>query len=665
MGDAEIIRLLEGLSQKRIAIVVAGTGTGKSTFMPFRLMTPPPQAPLKLIDFGPIVVTEPRRAAAIGVARYVGEELCLGHDSRSCNRHVGPGFPVGYQVSGEKCWDGACDLIYATDGSVINWIRDGQLARIGTVIVDEAHERSENIDIVLTQLREQLRQHEHLKVIITSATLDEAFFVSFFGEENVFQLSVPAKKSFGYGVPLFVGAKIDAPTINDGMTIPAAPNPITFTGWASEGPVGPDAKPEDLRDTTRKLERLRCVDEIPVTEWARGDRMPQAVVNQVVAIAKGTDHGDILAFLPTNRVIGWTVKQIEDRLAGLPFDVYPLLSTTSKSITERALAARTPDQRRKIVVSSNLAETSLTVKGVRYVVDSGLICEEEWDPKIASGSFPTKPHSQSGLRQRWGRVGRDAPGWVFPLYTAEQFCSLPRNTPPESTRTNLEQFYMKLVAAGADLADAVVPGNFVASDDALDEDGRDHLAVFESESQRVRRVLQLTGALDADGDLTSFGRELERYPGDGADALALMLADQLACVHEVALALTVLGTGQLVGPKDECVLQWRKDWPAAWRVRAAQCHRGLALGCLDDLDVLLRVFSLWQRTVPDERSTWCRLWWVNEPALKAAWDSVMSTVDMLSAAMKSDAERPIEPSLAIRARAVLESLHGKRSLSSG
>ncbi len=653
MGDAEIIRLLDGLTQKRVAVVVAGTGTGKSTFMPFRLMTPPPHAPLRLTDFGPIVVTEPRRAAAIGVARYVGEELCLGHDSRSCNRHVGPGFPVGYQVSGEKCWDGACDLIYATDGSVINWIRDGQLARIGTVIVDEAHERSENIDIVLTQLREQLRQHEHLRVIITSATLDEAFFVSFFGEENVFRLSVPAKKSFGYGVPLFIGAKIDAKTIRDGMSIPTAPSPIAFPGWALEGPVGPDGNPEDLRETTQNLEKLRCVDEIPISEWARGDRMAQAVVSQVVKIAKETDHGDILAFLPTNRVIGWTVNQIEDRLAGLPFDVYPLLSTTSKSITEKALAARTPDQRRKIVVSSNLAETSLTVKGVRYVVDSGLICEEEWDPKIASGSFPTKPHSQSGLRQRWGRVGRDAPGWVFPLYTAEQFCSLPRNTPPESTRTNLEQFYMKLVAAGADLADAVVPGNFVASDDALDEDGRNHLAVFESESQRVRRVLQLTGALDADGDLTSFGRELERYPGDGADALALMLADQLACVHEVALALTVLGTGQLVGSRDECVLQWRKDWPAAWRVRAAQCHRGLALGCLDDLDVLLRVFSLWQRTAPDERSTWCRLWWVNEPALKAGWESVMSTVDMLSAAMKSDAERPIEPSLAIRARAVL------------
>ena len=129
MGDAEIMQLLEGLTKKRIALVIAGTGTGKSTFMPFQLTTPPAGAPLRLTDHGPIIVTEPRRAAAIGVARYVGEELCFGHDSRSCNRHVGPGYPVGYQVSRDQWWDGACDLVYATDGSVINWIRDGGLAQ--------------------------------------------------------------------------------------------------------------------------------------------------------------------------------------------------------------------------------------------------------------------------------------------------------------------------------------------------------------------------------------------------------------------------------------------------------------------------------------------------------------------------------------------------------
>lgn len=651
MGDAEIMQLLEGLTKKRIAVVVAGTGTGKSTFMPFRLMTPPAGAPLRLTDNGPIIVTEPRRAAAIGVARYVGEELCLGHDSRSCHRHVGPGYPVGYQVSGDKCWDAACDLIYATDGSVINWIRDGQLARFSTVIVDEAHERSENIDIILTQLREQIWQHEHLRIIITSATLDHAFFLTFFGEENVFHLSVPAQKSFGYGVPLFVRTKIDDAAIGSGMTLPTAPSPLVFEGWASKGPIGPDGEFENLQATTRKLEKLRCIDEVPTAEWKR--RMPQAVVDQVVAIAKGTDHGDILAFLPTNAVIEWTVEQIKQRLSGRPFDVYPLLSTTPKATSDKALAARDPSAQRKIVVSSNLAETSLTVKGVRYVVDSGLICEEEWDPRIASGSLPTKPHSQSGLRQRWGRVGRDAPGWVFPLYTAEQFLSLPRNTPPESTRTNLEQFYLKLVAAGADLADAVLPGNLILPDGSLDSDAQHHLEVFASETQRVRHVLKLSGALDAEGDLTSFGRELERYPGDGADALALMLADQLACVHEVALALSVLGQGHLVGSKDDCILQWSREWPAAWRVRAAQCHKGLAVGCADDLDVLVRIVSLWQSTATNERSEWCRRWWINESALKSAWDEVMSTVGALSAAMKSDADRDIEPRLTQRARAVL------------
>lgn len=653
MSDADILKLLDGLSQKRVAIVEAGTGTGKSTFMPFRLMNPPPGASLHLTKFGRIVVTEPRRAAAIGVARYVGEELCFGCDSRTCTRHVGPGFPVGYQVRGEKCWDNACELIYATDGTVINWVRDGELARIGTVIVDEAHERSENIDIILTQLREQIRRHQHLRVVITSATLDEAFFASFFGRENVFTLSVPPKKSFGYGVPLFVGAQIDDRTIQSGLTIDTTPQPISFQGWLPEGPLGMDGKPEDLQETTRALEKLRCATEISIAEWRKREGMPTAVVNQVVAIAKGTEFGDILAFLPTNAVIDWAVEEIKAQLDGSAFDVYPLLATTPRGISDKALAPRKPGQRRKIVVSSNLAETSLTVKGVRYVVDSGLICSEEWDPNIASGSLPTKPHSQAALRQRWGRVGRDAPGWVFPLYTIDQFLSLPRNTSPESTRSNLEEFYMKLAAAGADLAEAVVPGDFVPEQSAVDDDALRHVKTFQAESQRARRVLKLTGVLDGDGDLTTFGRELERYPGAGTHALALMLADQLACVHEVALALEVVGAGRLVGPRDDCVLRWDREWPTAWRVRAAQAHRGLAVGCKDDLDVVLRIFFLWQSTAAKRRRSWCQKWSINEGALNSIWSAVMETVDSLSAAMKQDASRPIELGLAVRARAIL------------
>ncbi len=649
MSDADIVQILGGLVDRRIAVVEAGTGTGKSTFMPFRLMNPPKEACLRINDFGPIVVTEPRRAAATGVARFVGEELCFGHDSRSCDQHIGAGFPVGYQVSGERRWDSACDLIYVTDGTMINWVRDGQLSKIGMVIIDEAHERSENIDVILAQLRDKLRQYSHLRLIITSATLDKDFFISFFGGvEHVFHYSIPAKKSFGYGVPLFVGLQIDDPIIANGLPLA---DDLTFSGWLTEGPLDDKGRPENLQATTNELEKLRCVTEIPVTNWRK--EMPEAVVRQVVAIAVGTDWGDILAFLPTNLVIQGVVERIITELGNrsTDFDVYPLLSTTPKTISEKAIAGRSRGDKRKIVVSSNLAETSLTVKGVRYVVDSGLICQAEWDPDLASGTLPTKPHSQSGLRQRWGRVGRDAPGWVFPLYTPDQFVALAKNTPPESALVNLETFYMKLISSGLDLDDALLPGSFVDQAVSLDQSGRDNIDIFRRESVRARRALALSGSIDQDGQLTEFGRELERFPGDGSSALALMLADQLACVHEVALALNVLGRGCLVGNKAECILRVDREWPTAWRIRAAQCHRALAIGCSDDLDVLLRVFSLWRAA--KNPKAWCATWWVNEVAMRNVLSTVLETLSGFSAAMKKEADRPILTELGDKARAVL------------
>lgn len=652
MSDADVMRLLEGLRTHQVAVVEAGTGTGKSTFMPFRLMRPPKGA-LSLSKYGPIVVTEPRLAATKGVARFVGEELCFGHDSRACSSHIGPGFSVGYQVKGEKAWDAACELIYVTDGTMINWLRDGQLARIGAIIVDEAHERSENIDIILAQLRDRIHQYKHLRVIIASATLDKTFFVEYFGgAERVFHLSVPAAKSFGYGVPLFPDLTFSDQLIEQGVALAGQGGVVEFSGWAAQGPEQEGYETEDLRQTTYHLASLRCVETFPLTEWK--DRMPAAVAKQVVAIARGTKWGDILAFLPTSASIQTAVADITARLKreGLAagFDIYPLLSTIDKNTIDKATGARKRGDKRKIVVSSNFAETSLTVKGVRYVVDSGLICQPEWDPDIASGSYPTKPHSQSGVRQRWGRVGRDAPGWVFPLYSTEQFLSLPLNTPPGSAQTNLETFYLKLMAAGLDADAAVLPTNFRHDAVVYDSEALKTIETFGKECRRARHALRLAGAVDSEGHLTDYGREIERFPGDGSEALAFMLAEQLACVHEVALALAVLSNSRLFGRGDS-ILGINPEWPISWRVEAMQRHRALAHGCIDDLDLLLRVYHLWYSAA--DAAAWCDTWWVNENAVKNGWVAAMEYVRSLSAAMKGEAERAPAPELAERARAVL------------
>ena len=654
LSDDDIRNLLTGLAKTRVAIVEADTGTGKSTLMPFRLMNPPPDAVLRLNDFGPIIVTEPRKAAATGVARFVGEAMCFGHDPRTCNDHIGPGFPVGYQVSGDRNWDSACQLIYVTDGTMINWVREGRLATMSTVIVDEAHERSENIDIILAQLRDQVTRYKHLRVIVTSATMDKDFFIEFFGGEEVVHYQyVAAQKSIGYGVPLFIGADINDSVIEQGFSVEGADGApvLRFDGWPEMDPATEGQEQEDLRRNTRHLRELRRQETIPIKDWKK--EMPSALAEQIVKIAAGTDFGDILGFLPTTESIKVAVKAIEDALAkqGLDFDVYPLLSTVADDIRDKAIEARSRGDKRKIVVSSNLAETSLTVKGVRYVVDSGLICQPEWDPSITSGSFPTKPHSQSGVRQRWGRVGRDAPGWVFPLYSLEQFLELPQNTPPGSTQANLETFYMKLLAAGLDPDNIALPANFVHPNVKYDADARRNIETFNRESERARGALATSGAVDRDGHLTAFGREIERFPGSGAEAMAIMLADQLACVQEVALALTVLNEGRLVGHDRGAIFRVARVWPTAWRVHAARCHRAFVIGCVDDLDVLVRVFDEWQ--AQNDPARWCANWWINHEAMGEIKSAAADLVATLSAGMKSHVERMVRPELAGRARAVM------------
>lgn len=652
MSDADILEILKGMKKKRVAVIEAGTGSGKSTFMPFRFMFPPDGASFRPTENGPIVVTEPRRAAATGVATFVGENLCFDHDSSTCNRHIGPGFPVGYQVSGDQNWDGACDLVYVTDGTMINWVRDGSLARFGMVIVDEAHERNENIDIILAQLREKLHQYKHLRVVITSATIDKDFFISYFGgEEKVFHHVVPEKKSFGYGVPFFSGLEVTSSRIENGFKLEADGKSIDFSGWSAFGPEDPAYPPDDLRAETVKYAKLHCIDEIPVEEWS--EKMPSAVARQVLSIAEGTEWGDILGFLPTKTKIYQAIEEIQSGLAqrGLDFDVFPLLSSVDKKIIEKAIAARRRGEKRKIVISSNLAETSLTVSGVRFVVDSGLICQSTWNMELVTGNMVTIPHSQSGLRQRWGRVGRDSPGWVFPLYTTEQFLLLAHDTPPESTRKNLESFCSKLIAAGVDIENADLPASFEDSGFEQDSFGREASETFKAELSRAHGTLKQTGLIDEHGDLTELGREIERYPGDASEALAIILGDRLSCLHEVAFGVTTLGNGMLYGLQANCILRTNFDWSPEWRLRAAACHRALAHGCKDDLDLAVRIASLYQTAADGEQ--WCRTWWVNQTALDEALTSVADTVASLSAAMKGEAWRPISPTLAPKARAIL------------
>lgn len=690
MTDAHVTEMITLLREKRVLILKAGTGTGKSTFAPYRLMDPPPAslrnlppgAPFaRLTDLGPIIVTEPRVQAAVGVATFVGGTM-------SGAGGVGPGFPVGYQVSGDRNHDEACELIYVTDGTMINWLREGRLSRIGTVIVDEAHERSTNIDFIMGYLKQELARYPHLRVIITSATFNTDFYQEYFGGPEVASvMEVPAEKTFGYGMPLFPALD----TAEDGEE-------DIYDRWADESlplsrqqprdedafirqhwparyapPLGTDdvvagtdaGWEEDVWDTTAKLIDLRYGGRVPVEEWR--ERMPGEMAKFVIQLAKGLDEqeifGDILGFLPTKRTIEPVCEEIERALGKAYRDnVFPLISTLPPDRQRKALAKRRKGDPRKIVISTNLAETSLTVEGVRFVVDSGVIAQSEWDPELARGGIPTKPHSQAGVKQRWGRVGRKAPGWVFPLYSKGQYLDLAQDTPPGSARENLEALVMTAKMGGIDdVVGFPWPAAFQPATTELDASARDARGVFLRELARADLALRAGGAVDGDGHPTSFGKELTRFQGLGstASALAVLYADRLACVPEVVTILALLEDTRLIGQRG--LLQDDYEWPDEWRLEAADRHRGLATLCADDAELALLVAAAWERADPnaapwdqsERRKTWARQWWVSHEALMEAAVKRHETLLALSPAMKEDVKRFLEPALIGRARGVL------------
>ena len=691
MTDGHVAEMVEKLREKQVLILKAGTGTGKSTFAPYRLMDPPTstlegvpaEAPFaKLTDLGPIIVTEPRVQAAVGVASFVGGVM-------SGAGGVGPGYPVGYQVSGDRNHDEACELVYVTDGTMINWLREGRLSRIGTVIVDEAHERSTNIDFIMGYLKRELPRYPHLRVIVTSATFNTDFYLEYFGgptKANV--MDVPPEKTFGYGMPLF--PNLDSPEEGEEDIVEQwadAALPLTKqsprdekdfirTHWKTQfaEPLhfpddltrkAEDPFTEDVWDTTQHLLRLRYKGSIPIAEWQ--DRMPAEMAKFVIQLAQGLDDagifGDILGFLPTRRTIEPVCDEIEKALGRTYKDqVFPLISSLPKDRQKKALTKRRKGDARKIVISTNLAETSLTVEGVRFVVDSGIIAQSEWDPDLAKGTIPTKPHSQAGIKQRWGRVGRKAPGWVFPLYTKGQFLQLAEDTPPGSTRDNLEALVMTAKVGGIDdVLGFDWPAAFQPTTVELDENASAARRVFVKELGRADRALRAGGAVDNDGHPTSFGKELTRFQGLGstASAIAIMYADRLACVPEVATAIALLEDTRLIGQRGLLLDDF--DWPDDWRLEAAERHRGLASLCDDDAELALVIMAAWERADPacppwddsPRRRDWARKWWVNHSVLLEAAAKRQDVLAALSPAMKEDVRRFVEPALISRARGVL------------
>src|ERR687884_1525989 len=360
--------LLEAIAGNQVVVVAGETGSGKTTQLPKLCLE------LGRGVRGAIAHTQPRRIAARTVAERIAEEL-----------KVATGDAVGFAVRFSDRSSEDTLVRVMTDGLLLSEVkRDPLLRRYDTIVVDEAHERSLNIDFLLGVVKRILPRRPDLKLIVTSATIDPQRFAAHFGNAPVVEVS-------GRTYPVEVRYR---PVVD---------------------PDDPEADPD--RDQVSAI--LDAVDELT---------------------AEGP--GDILVFLAGEREIRDTQDALEER--GLPnTEIVPLYSRLSAADQHKVFA---PHTGRRIVLATNVAETSLTVPGIRYVIDPGTARISRYSARLKVQRLPIEPVSQASARQRAGRCGRLGPGIAIRLYTEEDFLARPEFTDPEILRTNLASVLLQMAA---------------------------------------------------------------------------------------------------------------------------------------------------------------------------------------------------------------------------
>ncbi len=489
--------LARAIESGRVTIVCGSTGSGKSTQLPKLALA------LGRGVLGRVGVTQPRRLAARAIASRLAAEL-----------EVDVGGLVGFQTRFEQQLSVATRVKVMTDGILLQeLVRDRQLLAYDTLIIDEVHERSLNIDFLLGYLRKLLMRRDDLKLILTSATLEAERCAEFFGGAAI--VHVPGR---GY--------------------------------------------PVDIRH--------RCTPAGQESEPAQG-------ILQAIAELDAEDYGDILVFLPGEREIADLSEALAK--AGLRnTDVLPLYARLTAREQQRVFA---PHQRRHVILATNVAETSLTVPGVRHVIDTGLVRLATYSPRSRLQRLPTVPNSQASAAQRAGRCGRERPGICIRLYGEDEFAARPAHTPPELQRSNLAGVLLRL---------AELRLGPIESFSFLDPP--DQRAINDGYT-----LLRELGAFDADNRLTRRGAALARLPLDPRLGAVLLAAEGEGAVAEALVIVAALSVGDV------------RDWPRDQRQAADAAHAASA----DRRSEFMWFLSAW-RTLQDEfkgrsrrqQIAWCR-----------------------------------------------------------
>ncbi|MCX4994590.1 ATP-dependent RNA helicase HrpA [Streptomyces longwoodensis] len=485
----------------QVVIVAGETGSGKTTQIPKICLE------LGRGVRGMIGHTQPRRIAARTVAERVAEEL-----------RTPLGQAVGWKVRFTDQVDPDATFVkLMTDGILLAEIQtDRELRAYDTIIIDEAHERSLNIDFLLGYLAQLLPKRPDLKVVITSATIDPERFSRHFGDAPIIEVS--------------------------GRTYPVE---VRYRPLLEE--VGEDA--EDTADADR--------DQIT------------AIIDAVEEL-RGEGQGDILVFLSGEREIRDTADALEKRK--FPFtEVLPLYARLSHAEQHRVFQ---PHTGRRIVLATNVAETSLTVPGIKYVIDPGFARVSRYSHRTKVQRLPIEPVSQASANQRKGRCGRTSDGICIRLYSEEDFLARPEFTDAEILRTNLASVILQMTAAG--LGD-IEKFPFI--------DPPDHRNIRDGV-----QLLQELGALEPDQKdprkrLTQTGRKLAQLPVDPRLARMVLEADRNGCAREVMVIAAALS------------IQDPRERPADKQAQADQQHARFK----DETSDFLAYLNLWRYVREQQR----------------------------------------------------------------
>ncbi|MEN9675791.1 MAG: ATP-dependent helicase HrpA, partial [Verrucomicrobiota bacterium] len=432
--------IVEAIRKHPVVVVAGETGSGKTTQLPKMCL----EAGLGIE--ARIGCTQPRRVAALSISRRIAEEL-----------RVTWGRDVGCQIRFDDRSGPDTYIKLMTDGILLAEAQgDPLLTGYNALIIDEAHERSLNIDFLLGHLKGLLSERPDLKLIITSATIDTAAFSRHFNNAPVIEVS-------GRMFPVDVEyAPIDAASEERGE--------ISFV---------------------------------------------EAAVNAVEKILYETGSGDVLVFMPGERDIRESGELLEGR-CGREVEVIPLFGRLSGGDQQRVFA---PSDRRKIIIATNIAETSLTLPGIRFVVDTGLARLSRYNPRTRTRRLPVEPVSQSSANQRKGRAGRVQNGTCIRLYSEEDFLARPPFTQPEIQRANLAEVILRMKAFRLGEMERFPFVNPPTP------------AAIEAGYQ----LLQELGALDDARDLTNTGRDLARLPIDPTLGRMLLQSQQEHATRELLI----------------------------------------------------------------------------------------------------------------------------------